>query len=49
MTPPYVHRDHWGFDNPAKAQGTEEEVWKGFWQVRDQIEAKIIQFSKEEK
>ncbi|MDQ0926396.1 arsenate reductase [Bacillus atrophaeus] len=25
MTPPHVKREHWGFDDPAKAQGTEEE------------------------
>ena len=25
MTPPHVRREHWGFDDPAKAQGTDEE------------------------
>jgi arsenate reductase (thioredoxin) len=49
MTPPHVHRDHWGLDDPAKAQGAEEEVWEVFRRVRDQIEARIIKFAKERK
>lgn len=49
VTPLYVKRDHWGFDDPAKAQGTEEEVWEVFRRVRDQIEARIKRFSKEGK
>ena len=28
MTPPHMKREHWGFDDPAKAQGTEEEKWQ---------------------
>src|SRR5690554_182956 len=28
VTPPHVKREHWGFDDPAKAEGTEEEKWK---------------------
>lgn len=46
MTPAHVNRDHWGFEDPAKAQGTEEEIWEVFCRVRDQIEAQIIQFPK---
>ena len=30
MTPPHVKREHWGFDDPAKAEGTEEEKWAFF-------------------
>ncbi|MCS1351100.1 arsenate reductase (thioredoxin) [Mechercharimyces sp. CAU 1602] len=45
ITPPHVHRDHWAFDDPAKAQGTEEEKWTVFQRVRDDIEARIRQFS----
>ena len=30
VTPPHVRREHWGFDNPAKATGTEEEKWLVF-------------------
>lgn len=26
MTPPHVKRLHWGFEDPAKATGTEEEI-----------------------
>ncbi|GAA0589214.1 thioredoxin-dependent arsenate reductase [Virgibacillus siamensis] len=49
MTPPHVKRDHWGFDDPAKAEGTEEEKWSVFQRVRDQIEARIKKFAEEEK
>src|SRR5690554_5663844 len=45
MTPPHVKRDHWGFIDPAKAQGTEEEKWKVFQSVRDDIEARIRHFA----
>ncbi|MER2048388.1 MAG: arsenate reductase (thioredoxin), partial [Solibacillus sp.] len=37
MTPPGVRREHWGFEDPAKATGTEEEKWAIFQQVRDAI------------
>lgn len=46
-TLPQVHRDHWGFEDPAKAQGTEDEVMEVFRRVRDQMEARIIQFANE--
>lgn len=49
MTPPHVHRAHWGFDDPAKAEGTEEEVWAVFRRVRDQIEERIQRFAEETK
>jgi arsenate reductase (thioredoxin) len=32
-----VNRHHWGFYDPAKAEGTEEEILKVFRQVRDEI------------
>jgi arsenate reductase len=35
--PGQVNRYHWGFDDPANAQGSEEEVLKVFRQVRDEI------------
>lgn len=44
MTPPHVKRDHWGFDDPAKAEGTEEEKWATFQRVRDEIAARIRTF-----
>jgi arsenate reductase len=45
MTPPKVKREHWGFDDPAKAQGTDEEKWAVFQRVRDQIEERIKRFA----
>lgn len=44
ITPPSVRREHWGFPDPAKATGTEEEKWAVFQQVRDAIGARIEQF-----
>jgi arsenate reductase len=38
MYPGQVHRHHWGFDDPAHAKGTEEEILAEFRRVRDQIE-----------
>jgi arsenate reductase len=32
-----VNRYHWGFDDPARATGTEEEILQVFRQVRDRI------------
>jgi arsenate reductase len=37
MFPGQVNRYHWGFDDPAHAQGTDEEVLNVFRRVRDQI------------
>lgn len=48
MTPPGVRREHWGFEDPAKATGTEEEKWIIFQNVRDAIGARIARFVKEE-
>ena len=46
MTPPHVTRWHWGFDDPARAEGTEEEKWAVFQRVRDEIATRIEEFSK---
>jgi len=35
--PGQVNRHHWGFDDPAKASGTDDEVLAVFRSVRDQI------------
>ncbi|AOM83441.1 arsenate reductase (thioredoxin) [Salisediminibacterium beveridgei] len=43
-TPPDKERVHWGFDDPAKAEGSEEEKWAVFQQVRDQIGKRIREF-----
>ncbi|PSL25066.1 arsenate reductase [Planomicrobium soli] len=44
ITPPHVKRDHWGFEDPAKAQGTDEEKWTVFQSVRDAIGERIRTF-----
>lgn len=46
VTPPHVKRDHWGFTDPAKAQGTDEEKWTVFQNVRDEIGERIRQFAR---
>lgn len=45
MTPPEVKREHWGFADPAKAIGTEEEKWQMFTRVRDEIGKRLKQFA----
>jgi arsenate reductase len=37
MFPGQVNRHHWGFCDPAKAEGSEEDILKVFRQVRDEI------------
>jgi arsenate reductase len=44
-----VTKWHWGFDDPAKATGTEEEIMNQFRNVRDSIKSRIEQFVKEGK
>lgn len=43
--PPHVKKDHWGFEDPAKAEGTDEEKLAVFRQVRGQIEERIKEFA----
>ncbi|MEC0246341.1 arsenate reductase (thioredoxin) [Paenibacillus chitinolyticus] len=42
-----VTKWHWGFDDPAKATGTEDEIMNQFRSVRDSIKSRIEQFVKE--
>ena len=42
------HRLHIGFDDPAEATGTPEEVKKVFLRVRDEIERDFTKFYKEQ-
>jgi thioredoxin type arsenate reductase len=44
-----VTKWHWGFDDPAKATGTEDEIMNRFRTVRDSIKSRIEQFVKEGK
>ncbi|AXF56791.1 arsenate reductase (thioredoxin) [Salicibibacter kimchii] len=46
MTPPHIRREHWGFDDPAKAEGLDKEKWAAFQRVRDEIGHRIQQFAK---
>lgn len=46
---PRVVKWHWGFDDPAKAVGTEEEIMAQFCEVRDAIKARIEYFLTEGK
>jgi arsenate reductase len=46
VTPQHIKRVHWGFDDPAKAEGTEEEKWAFFQRVRDEIGERIERFAK---
>lgn len=45
-TPPHLRREHWGFDDPAKAEGTDKEKWAFFQRVRDEIGERIHAFAK---
>lgn len=38
MFPGQVNRHHWGFDDPAHAVGTEDEILAEFRRIRDQIQ-----------
>ena len=42
--PGNVERFHWPFEDPAVAQGSDEEVRKEFRRIRDQIRTKIEDF-----
>lgn len=44
---PNVVKWHWGFDDPAKAAGTENEIMEQFRTVRDAIKSRIEKFVKE--
>jgi arsenate reductase len=46
---PNVIKWHWGFDDPAKATGTEEEIMDQFRKVRDAIKSRIEIFVKDGK
>lgn len=45
----HVTKWHWGFDDPAKATGTEEEILNQFRSVRDAIKQRIGRFVEEGK
>jgi arsenate reductase len=43
-TPPQIKRLQWSLPDPAKAEGTEEEIMNEFRKVRDEIHARIEGF-----
>ncbi|MBP1970192.1 arsenate reductase [Virgibacillus natechei] len=45
VTPPQVKREHWGFEDPARAEGTDVEKWQVFQRVRDEIGERIKSFA----
>ncbi|TFE26328.1 arsenate reductase (thioredoxin) [Cohnella luojiensis] len=45
---PNVIKWHWGFEDPAKATGTEEEIMEQFRTVRDAIKTRIEKFVQED-
>jgi arsenate reductase (thioredoxin) len=44
LFPGQMNRHHWGFDDPAHAQGTEEEILAVFRRVRDDIQRIFIAY-----
>ncbi|WDL99620.1 arsenate reductase (thioredoxin) [Alicyclobacillus sp. ALC3] len=48
VTPPHVRRMHWGFEDPARATGTEQQVLDKFREVRDGIKERVVKFLEEE-
>ncbi len=47
LTPPGIKRLHWSLKDPAKAEGTEDEIMDEFRRVRDEIKEKIVGFINE--
>ena len=45
ITPAHIKREHWGFDDPAKAEGSEAEKWAFFQRVRGEIGERIKRFA----
>lgn len=45
--PASVQRIHWSFEDPAAVAGSEEERMKAFREIRDQIRARLIEFTRD--
>lgn len=43
LTPPEIKKIHWSLSDPAKAEGTEEEILDEFRKIRDEIKNRIIE------
>ena len=48
LTPPSVRRLHWGFEDPARATGSEDDIMGKFDEVRDAIRERLEHFVQEE-
>lgn len=46
LTPPGIKRIHWPLKDPAKAEGTEEEILNEFRNTRDDIKSRILELLK---
>lgn len=42
VTPPSVKKEHWPLQDPAQAQGSDQEILDVFRQVRDEIEQSVL-------
>ncbi|MEW6399793.1 MAG: arsenate reductase (thioredoxin) [Bacillota bacterium] len=47
VTPPHIRRLHWPLPDPARAEGTEEEIMAVFRRVRDEIRELVGQLLEE--
>ncbi|MEW6547445.1 MAG: arsenate reductase (thioredoxin) [Bacillota bacterium] len=47
VTPPHIRRLHWPLPDPARAEGTEEEIMAVFRRVRDEIQELVAQLLQE--
>jgi arsenate reductase len=47
MFPGQAEKHHWPFEDPAKAEGTEEEIRGVFRRVRDEIGDKFVAYARE--
>jgi arsenate reductase len=41
LLPPDTKKEHWPLEDPAKAQGAEEEIMDQFRATRDDIESRV--------
>jgi arsenate reductase len=48
VTPPHVQHLHWGFPDPARASGSDDDILAQFRAVRDGIRDRVHQFLKGE-
>ena len=46
-TPPGIRRIHWSLQDPAKAEGIEEEILNEFRRIREEIKERVSDFVKE--